>query len=191
MRKLVMILVIFATSAVTAPTAVAATGSDSGPTIDIPVDTVVYGDPGSVHQLAVVPVDPAMQGMECAVVATAENNDSVHPDSQLTIASGASSAQLADVESAPGKVTPGDGTLVLADQIAVSVTLGPDGVFSGGVTVTITCQAPPPTTSPPTTTTPPTTTVPRSGIQVVSPPPVTVASPPQAAPVVAQPQTMG
>ncbi len=175
------------------PAGSAVADESSSPSITVSVDTVVYGDPGSVHELASAAVDASLQGSSCTVTAVASNNESTHPNSNLTVASGVSSAAILDVESSPDKVTDGDGTLVLGTQLTVSVTLGGDGVFSGGVEVTVTCQSPPPTTTEPPTTTspPPTTTVPVGPIVEVTTamrtPPVAVA----AAPVPAQPQTTG
>jgi hypothetical protein len=174
--------------------ATATAGEPSSPSITVPIDTAVFGDPGSVHELATVAVDVSLVANTCTVSAVANNNQSVHPGSDLTVASGDSSVEVLDVEASPGAITTGDGTLVLGAQLTVSVTLGTDGVFSGGVEVTLTCQSPPPPTEPPTTEpatpVPPTATVPdvpTASVTLVEVP--LVVAP--ATPVPAQPATAG
>ncbi len=182
MRKSILFLVVVATFALGIPVT-GASAVESSTSIDVPVDTSVYGAPGSTHELASVAVDPALRDASCAVVSTGKNNDSVHPDSRLVVSSGASSVSLEDVESAPGKISEGDGELVLGDTVVVSVVLGPDGIFSGGVSVSISCSPPPPTTTtpPPTTTTPPPPTT--------TPPPATTTPPTTTPPTTTPPTT--
>ena len=193
MRKSILFLVVVATFALLIPVT-GASAAESSTSIDVPVDTVAYGAPGSTHELASVAVDPALRGASCSVASTGKNNDSVHPDSRLVVTSGSSSVSLEDVESAPGKTSEGDGELVLGDTVVISVVLGPDGIFSGGVSVSISCTPPPPTTTtpPPTTTTPPppTTTTPPAVVVSVKPPLAPIAPTP-AAPVPVAPQTAG
>jgi hypothetical protein len=193
MRKLVLILFAVVASLAAMPAASAGAETPSSSSIDVPVTSIVRGDAGSTHQLADVAVDPAMQGLTCAVVADAENNESVHPDTNLIVSSGGNSVQILDVEAVPNATTPADGTLVLGPELVVSVTLGGDGVFSGGITVSLSCEpTPPPTvppTSPPTTTAPPSassTTVVRTEVA-----PAAVSTQAQAVAVVAQPRTTG
>jgi hypothetical protein len=202
MRRFFVLCCVVTLCCVVFPTAASAADEPGGPSISVPISTVAYGEQGSLHVLASTPVDAALQGSSCTVRAVADNNGSVHPDSTLTVVSGSTSVRLLDVESAPGKTTDGSGTLVLAADLLVSVTLGPDGVFSGGIEVMLTCESPPPTTTtPPTTTQPPsTTTVPdHPTTEVVVTvrtdppvqPPVTPAPPRPATPVPAQPATTG
>lgn len=107
--------------------------------IVIPIDTVVRGDQGEVIVLVTVPVDAELQGLSCIVSATSENQESVHPDNDLVVSSGGNSVELLDVESGPFVTVTADEPLVLGDTITVAVRLGPDGVFSGGLTVTLDC----------------------------------------------------
>ncbi|MDP3985049.1 MAG: hypothetical protein Q8Q52_08625, partial [Acidimicrobiia bacterium] len=107
--------------------------------IVIPIDQVVRGEEGEVHLLRSVPVDPGLVGFGCPVSAVSHNQESVHPDSDLIIDSGGSRLILEDVESESYVEVTAEGTLTLADTIEISVRLGPDGVFSGGLTVTIAC----------------------------------------------------
>lgn len=129
---------------------------------EIPVDTVIYADPGSVIQLVREDTPPELIGTTCVGVAVAENQSSVHPGNDLIIQSGGQSAVLADVERASGAVTPASGQIVLGSEVVVSLRMGEDGVFSGGLVVIIgeNCTPPTTTTSSTTTTTtePPTTT---------------------------------
>ncbi|MGH8979314.1 MAG: LPXTG cell wall anchor domain-containing protein [Acidimicrobiia bacterium] len=104
-----------------------------------------------------MPVDPAHTGSECEVTITGENNSSVHPNTDIFIASETEVVAL-DVERAAGAVTTPAGTLRLADTITVSVRLGEDGVFSGGfLRASFACEPPPPPPPPPTTVAAPTT----------------------------------
>ena len=128
------------------------------PIIDIPVDTVVRGEPGTEHELATVPVDAADVGLECTVVADGTNNPSVHENTDLLVRSGDSEVTVPDVEREPGAVTEATDTIVLGPDVAVFVRLGPDEVFSGGTVVTVDCSESPTTTESTTTTTAPATT---------------------------------
>jgi hypothetical protein len=128
-------------------------GAQGVPTIVIPINTVVRGDPGTVHVLATRAVPAELQGTACTVSSTSENQRSVHPGSNLTVTSGSDSVVLLDVEAVPGGTVTASGTLTMGPDIVVSLELGPDRVFSGGLIVTITCPAEPspspsPTTSP-------------------------------------------
>jgi hypothetical protein len=109
------------------------------PLFGIPVDTVVYGDPGSVKVISTQAVGAGLVGEECAVFGDAENNDSVHPNSDLIISSNGDFVLIPDVERLGNGHTDANGTLTLGPQLTISVRLGPDGVFSGGLTVTIAC----------------------------------------------------
>lgn len=112
--------------------------------ISIPLTTVVRGDEGEAFVLAEVPTGTEA-GCEADVVATAGNNPSVHVGNNLIVSSGDGSVTLADVEREPNAVTSASGTLTLGDTVTVTLVLGPAdpgrpiSVFSGGITVTITC----------------------------------------------------
>jgi LPXTG-motif cell wall-anchored protein len=119
----------------------------------IVLSEVIRAAPGSTHVAATVAVDPAHVNGSCDVSVIGENNESVHPNTDIFVAS-ANEVVAQDVERMAGNVvTPADGTLLLGDTITVRVRLGPDGVFSGGLlTVSFACTPPPPT---PTTVAPP------------------------------------
>jgi hypothetical protein len=111
--------------------------------IEIPIDTVVRGAPGSVHVLTTTPVAPEDVGRVCAVAAEGINNESVHPNSDLFVRSNTGEVVLADVERAPNVRTVATDTHTVGTEITVAVRLGPDGVFSGGLVVELDCPAPP------------------------------------------------
>lgn len=145
---------------------------DEPPIIDIPLDTVAEGEAGTEAQLAVVDVDPDDVGKECSVVADGANNESVHEGTNLIVRSGDSEVTVPDVEREPGIVTPATGTLVLGEQVTVSVQFGPDEIFSGGLVVTVDCSESPTTTTTESTT----TTAPAN--PTTAPPTPTTATPP-------------
>jgi len=107
----------------------------------IPIDQVVRGQSGEVHLLVEVPVTADVVGLSCPVHAVSDNQQSVHPDSDLIIRSGPSEVVLEDVESEAFVQITAEGSLTLAETVSVWVRLGPDRVFSGGLTVTIACSA--------------------------------------------------
>lgn len=114
----------------------------AGGSLTIPVSTIKRGEPGSTHVLATQAVDQDLIGMVCDVKATGENQSSVHPGNDIVITSGNGEVTLADVERAPNVVTTADGQLTLSDQILVTLVLGSDGVFSGGMNLEFDCAEP-------------------------------------------------
>jgi len=129
--------------------------------IEISIDTVVTEGEGSITVLATTDIPPDLIGMSCVGVAEATNQPSVHPGNDLIVASGDDSIVLEDVEREPGAVTTVEALLTLGPTVTVSLHMGPDEIFSGGLVFTIGECTPPTTTtteSPTTTTTQPTTT---------------------------------
>jgi hypothetical protein len=121
--------------------------------VDIVIEVETVAHSSGVLTTEAVPSE--LMGATCQVTATAENQSSVHPDSNLIITSGSDSITLLDVERAPGAVTTASETLTLSSEITVSLEIGPDGIFSGGITVVAACDsAPSPSPSPTTTETP-------------------------------------
>lgn len=152
--------------------------------IVIPTDTVVRGTEGDVFVLAEVSTG-GDAGCEATVSATSANNPSVHVENDLIVSSGGGSVVISDVESAPGVELSGSGTLMLGDTITVAVQLGPkdelraNSIFSGGVTVTVSCvQVTTTTTQTTTTTTQPTpsTTTLEVTTTTASPPPTVLGT---------------
>lgn len=129
--------------------------------IMISTDTVIRGAEGDVFVLAEVSTGDEA-GCEAHVSVASHNNPSVHVGNDLIVSSGGGSVVVSDVESEPGVVKHADGTLTLGDTVVVSLRLGPpdegrpNSIFSGGLTVDITCVPVETTTS---TTQPTTTTV--------------------------------
>jgi len=114
--------------------------------LSIPVSTIVRNKGvGSTTLLKTVQVDQDMVGMVCELKAHGENQSSVHAGNDLVIASGNDSVTLEDVERAPGVKTDANGTLTLGDALSVSLVMGEDDVFSGGMDVKVTCEEPEPT----------------------------------------------
>ena len=122
--------------------------------IEISIDTVVTAGEGSITVLATADTPPDLIGLSCVGVAEAINQPSVHPGNDLIVASGDDSIVLEDVEREPNAVTTAGGLLTLGPTVTVSLRMGPDEVFSGGIVFTIgECTPPTTTTTEPTTTT--------------------------------------
>lgn len=114
--------------------------------IEIPFETVIRAEPGSVHLLATASVPPELQGVTCPVAAVAENESSVHPGNNLIVATDGDSIVLEDVERAAGAVTVAEEELTFGSTITVTLVLGEDGVFSAGMTMKF-CDIPETTTT--------------------------------------------
>jgi hypothetical protein len=134
-RRAVIITASLAVFAI-APTAVAVHGFE----ITIPVETVVRAEEGSVTVLATEIVPEHFLGQSCSVIAKSENQGSVHPGNDLVVESGSSLVLLPDVEAEPGGTVTAQQDLVLGDEIAVMLIMGPDEVFSAGIDVHVECQ---------------------------------------------------
>ncbi|MDH3464107.1 MAG: DUF11 domain-containing protein [Acidimicrobiia bacterium] len=145
MAVLTALAVFVALVAVYAPMASAAID------ISIPINTTVHAPVGSSTLLATVATGD-LEGQVCSVSADAINQQSVHPGNDLVVASDDSSVVLENVEGASGGTVHADGTLTLSDAVTVTLIMGPDHVFSAGLTVSIDCV---PTTTTTTTTTQP------------------------------------
>jgi LPXTG-motif cell wall-anchored protein len=139
--------------------------------VEIPLDTVVRGESASEHLLVTESIAPDDAGRECRVAAEGVNNESTHPNTDLLVRSGGGAVVVPDVEREADVRTEAAGTIVLGADVSVFVRLGPDGVFSGGLVVTVECAKPSPTTTekPTTTTVSTTTTVPEQPTTSESP----------------------
>lgn len=105
----------------------------------IQVEGVLTGNEGDVVSVVSQPVDAALVGATCNVVGASENNSSVHPGNDLIIATGDTTTTVPGVEDAPGLVINGSGSVVLGASVDISLRFGPDGVTSGGTTLTFDC----------------------------------------------------
>lgn len=119
--------------------------------LTISLDRVVFGSPGDVTQLVTRPIDASMVGLACTADYRGQNNGSVHPGTDLLVASGGSQLVLAGIEDSAGGITTGSGSLVLGTDVVISVRLGGDGVASMGATLSLTCAPPAATTTTSTT----------------------------------------
>ncbi|MCL1594354.1 MAG: hypothetical protein M3132_08395 [Actinomycetia bacterium] len=126
-----------------APSALAA------PAFIIPIDTVIVEPPGSFTVLADVETPPELIGATCLGFAAAENGESVHPNNDIIIETGDSEAVLEDVEGSSNKVTDASGAITLGPRVELTLHMGEDGIFSGGLVVVIDVNCTPPTTLPP------------------------------------------
>ncbi|MEO1061431.1 MAG: LPXTG cell wall anchor domain-containing protein [Actinomycetota bacterium] len=120
--------------------------------IDIPIDTVVREPEGSITPLVSIDVPPEGVGLTCTGEAVTSNQGSVHPNNDLLVETGGETFVFEDVEDQPGLTIPASGSFVLGETFTVSLRMGPDEVFSGGIRIQVDC-APPETTT--TTTTAP------------------------------------
>ena len=107
--------------------------------MSIPIDTVVRGKVGAQGVLATAETGD-LEGQVCSVSSTSENQRSTHPNNDLIVASGSTSVTLEDVEREPGGTVHAEGTLTLGPTVTVTLVLGEDGVFSGGLTLNIDCE---------------------------------------------------
>ncbi|MGH1504073.1 MAG: hypothetical protein ACRBI6_10995 [Acidimicrobiales bacterium] len=115
--------------------------------------TYIWAEPGSHIELGRAPLG-GTEGQVCtwSATATSSNQHSVHPGNDIVVRSGDTSIVLAGVEDVAGGSVSGTATGALGADLVATLVMGPDGVFSGGVTVTATvvsCATP--TTEPTTT----------------------------------------
>jgi LPXTG-motif cell wall-anchored protein len=150
--------------------------------IVIPVDSVLFADPGTVTLIASEPVPERFQGLDCIAEVEAQNQSSIHPNNDLIIQSGSTSGEVDDYESEAFASTGASVPLTLGTTVDVSQRMGPAGVSSGGAVITIDCTLafPPETTEPAPTTT----------VAEVLPPAQTPTPPAAASPSPQQPATL-
>jgi hypothetical protein len=129
------------------------TAQQGGVVIEIPlIEKTIRDKPFTIHEIWRQQVNREHQGLACSVVVTTVNGESVHPNSNVIFVSGESSVTAYDVESEPNVVVVAQGQLILGDEILILVELGEDGVFSGDIRATLTCNPPPTPTHTPTPT---------------------------------------
>ena len=129
--------------------AVGASGALGAGGIVIPVDSLVKAEPGTLTVLAEVDTPPEHIGESCVGIAAAKNGESVHPDNDIIIETGGTTAVLKDVEATSEKETVATGEVTLGETIKLTLKMGPHGWFSGGVVVVVDTNCAPPTTVPP------------------------------------------
>lgn len=145
----------------------------------IPVDTVVFGEAGKEYVLG----NREVANGEYKVHVEVENQDSEHPNSDIIVRAGQSQVVVQDVERESFSKETANGTLKVTNGIVIAyVKLGADGVFSGGIKVTLTAVEKPvtPTQTPPPAPTP--TPTPPTPAPTPSPTPTPPAASPNPAP---------
>ena len=143
-------------------------------------ETVIYGKPGSVHNVSSeqVPVDPV--GKPCDLRIKTQNNSSIHPGTTAIVTTGSSRTVVPGIEESSNALLLSTTRVELGHDIVIEVQLGRDGGTSLGFTAGFECspeslmpppvlpakQLAPPISEPPTTapvttaTTAPATTAP-------------------------------
>lgn len=124
----------------------AALAEDHDTMIEIPIHEVyAKGDAGSSVAMGSADVPDELVGRSCNVVATVNNQESVHVGNTLVVSSGDSSVSMAGIEDVADAVTTEGGTITLGDTVTAAVVLGSDGATSLGSSLTVTCKALPQT----------------------------------------------
>ncbi len=122
---------------------------------EVPIDTIVRSKPGVVTELVMIDVPEEHQGASCDLDVIGQNQGSVHPDNDLLVQTGDSEVTVEGVEDTEFQTTPKSVEVVLGATITVSLVMGPDELFSGGLTLSFNCPPPPTTTTSTTSTTQP------------------------------------
>ncbi len=148
----------------------AASAASAEVLVSIPVDGVVYGAKGESILVATAAVPADYVGETCLVLASTQNQESVHPNNDLIIVNGDETIVIPNVEGEADIATNAGSFETIAPNIEVYIRLGADGVSSGGFELNVDCTVQPPTVPP---TTPPTTP------PTVEPQGPTTAPPPQ------------
>lgn len=100
--------------------------------MSIPLESIIRGDAGSKQQVA---IKNTVNG-QYKVVVIGENQDSVHPATNVIIKSANNSVVVKDIEADSNANKVAENRLeVTNNQVKVLVQLGADKVFSGGVKV--------------------------------------------------------
>lgn len=157
-----------------------AAGAQDG---SIVVDGKITAEPGTLIEIGRMTVSQDLVGPLCTWSITITNQESPHPGNDLVVRSGGEEFTVAGIEDTAGAVITTSGSVLLADEVVAYLRMGPDGVFSGTLTLTIDYAScvpiVPPTEAP---TVPPTEapTVPPTEAPTVPP----TDAPPTAAPTV-------
>jgi len=152
--------------------------------ISLPLNTFVQAGEGEVVQLVSVAVDSEMVGDTCGYEFHATNQESVHLGNDLILSTGGADTVVPGVEDAPGQVLDVTGSFQLGETLTVSLRMGPDEVFSAGLSVEVLCEddlvpATATTTPVPTATTTPAATATTTPVPTATatPTPTTTAAP--------------
>lgn len=124
--------------------AVSVAGASADGIFVIPIDTLIQAQPGSMTVLAEATTPPDLVGSSCRAQAVAQNQESVHPQNNIIINTGGTSATLFDVEGAVEKTTYAEGVVTLGPTVTLTLEMGRHGWFSGGFAVIMDTECTPP-----------------------------------------------
>lgn len=100
---------------------------------------LLYGEAGSLYQLAEVTVAPDHVGVSCTMTVHTENQSSVHPGNDLLITTGDSQAVIEGVEAEANAGKDLSAEVVLGETIVVALRFGPEGRSSMGYGLDVDC----------------------------------------------------
>jgi hypothetical protein len=101
---------------------------------------VLFGEEGSVVEVAVERVEPDQVGASCTMRVHTENQESVHPGNDLVITTGDSQAVIEDVEAVADAGRDLSAPVVLGETIVVELRFGPDRLSSMGYVLAVDCS---------------------------------------------------
>lgn len=107
----------------------------------ISLEGIATGAEGEIVELANEAVPANLIGSTCNVMATTQNNGSVHQGNIITVASETGAATIPGAEEVPGQTISGTGTVELGTTVQITMQFGPDGATSGGIILSFDCQA--------------------------------------------------
>ena len=115
-------------------------GVSAAPEVIVPIDGIAGGEPGTTVPVGSTTVEPEFQDVECIATVVIRNGESTHPNNDIVITSGGSTVVVPDVESSSFDETEYQLPITLGETVTVSVRLGGDGFFSGGLDVLFDCS---------------------------------------------------
>ncbi len=136
----------------------------------IELEGVATGSAGETVVLTSQAVPADLVGAACTGTARTQNNSSVYPGNDIIISSDTGSATLPGVEETPGETIEASKSVIMTENITISMQFGPDGATSGGITLTFDCEPAVISAQATTTTTTPETTTPETTTTVAAAP---------------------
>ena len=136
--RLLAVAVVSLCGVVVVPT----TAEAQGDVISIDFDDVVFAPAGSLVPVGSVAVASDLQGRTCRTSVITANQSSIHPENDLLLTTGGSTARIEDVEDFTNGTNSWLVDLTLGSTIDMSVEMGPDGISSLGFTVEVDCSEP-------------------------------------------------
>ena len=128
----------FGFSVVISATLAAPAGAE-GEEIVIRPTTVIYADPGTVHDVADMPVPASLQGKPCDLRVITQNQSSIHPGTDVSVTTGGATSWIRGVEDSADARVVDTHRVTLGPDILIQVTIGPDGSTSLGFTASFEC----------------------------------------------------